>query len=139
LVLIALIFSINSRQNTTLTLDSQLLGIKYGDECLGTIISLLLKNMINYYFFQFIKKKIRTGPWTVTSRPVGVRPPGANCGTGLVFSNLDRLGPNRVDRRPWTVRDCGLSRFGPDRLQYSNRNHDLCSLRNAQFGLYELY
>jgi hypothetical protein len=64
--------------------------------------------MINYYFFQFIKKNFepdRTGPWTVSSRPVGVRTPGANSGTGSIFSNLDRLGLDRVDRAgPWTVR-----------------------------------
>jgi hypothetical protein len=48
---------------------------------------------------------------------VGVRPPGANGGTDLVFSNLDRLGPDRVDRAgPWTVRIW----TGPARLQYSN-------------------
>jgi hypothetical protein len=59
-------------------------------------------------------------------RPVGVRPPGANGGTGSVFSNLDRFGPDRVDcAGPWTVRDRGPSGFGPDRpgpdrLQYSS-------------------
>jgi hypothetical protein len=59
---------------------------------------------------------------------VGVRPPGANGGTGSVFSNLDRLGPDHLDRAgPWTVRDRGPSGFGPDRsgpdrLQYSRSN-----------------
>jgi hypothetical protein len=52
--------------------------------------------MINYYFFQFIKKKF--GPDRGPSRPVGVRPPGTNGGTGSVFSNLDQLRPDRVDR-----------------------------------------
>jgi hypothetical protein len=80
--------------------------------------------------FSIYKKKIldRTGPRTGPDRPVGVRPPGANGGTGSVFSNLDRLGPDRLDRLdrgPWTVRDRGPSGFepdrpGPDRLQYSN-------------------
>jgi hypothetical protein len=56
-------------------------------------------------------------------RPVGVRPPGANGGTGSIFSHLDRLGPDRVDRGPWTVQDRGPSGFEPDRsgpyrLQY---------------------
>jgi hypothetical protein len=73
--------------------------------------------MINYYFFQFIKKNSdQTGPWTVPSRPVGVRPPGANGGTSSVFSNLDRLGSDRVDRGPFgTVNRPGLDRTGPDR------------------------
>jgi hypothetical protein len=60
--------------------------------------------MINYYFFQFIKKN-RTGP--DRARPVpsrGFRPLGANGGTGSDFSNLDRIRPTRVDRAgPWTV------------------------------------
>jgi hypothetical protein len=64
--------------------------------------------MINYYFFQFIKKNgpDRTGPWTVPSCLVGVRPLGANGGTGSIFSNLNRLGPahmNRAGRGPWTA------------------------------------
>jgi hypothetical protein len=86
--------------------------------------------MINYNFFQFIKKKF--GP----DRPVGVRPPRANGGTGSGFSNLDRLGPDRADRAgPWTVRDRGPSGFGPDRLgpdrvQYSTNDQEsnwICS------------
>jgi hypothetical protein len=52
--------------------------------------------MINYYFFQFIKKKF--GPDRTVDRPVGVQLPEANGGTGSVFSNLDRLRPDRVDR-----------------------------------------
>jgi hypothetical protein len=49
----------------------------------------------------------RTGP--CPSRPVGVRPPGANGGTDSIFSNLDRVGPVRMDRAgSWTV-----DRFGP--------------------------
>jgi hypothetical protein len=72
--------------------------------------------MINYYFFQFIKKNSdRT-----VNRLVGVRTPGANNGTGSVFSNLDRLGSGRVDRaRPWTVRVW----TGPDRLQTIRNEH----------------
>jgi hypothetical protein len=67
--------------------------------------------MINYYFSQFIKKKSDwTGPWTVPSRPVEVRHPGANDGTSSIFSNLDRLGP--FGFRP--------DRPGSDRLQNSN-------------------
>jgi hypothetical protein len=51
---------------------------------------------------------------------VGVRPPGANGGTGSVFSNLDRLGPARVDRAgPWTVDRSGLDRTGPDRTVFN--------------------
>jgi hypothetical protein len=74
--------------------------------------------MINYYFFQFIKKNF--GPDRGSSRPVGVRPPGANGGTGSVFSNFNRLGPNRMDRGPCgSVDRPGLDRTGPDRLQYS--------------------
>jgi hypothetical protein len=47
-------------------------------------------------------------------RPVGVRPPGANGGTSLIFLSLDRLGPSRVDRAgPWTARVW----TDPDRLQ----------------------
>jgi hypothetical protein len=67
--------------------------------------------MINYYFFQFIKKD-RT-----VDRPVRVRPPRANDETGSIFSNLDRLGPDRVDRRPSGF---GPDRPGTDRLQYSS-------------------
>jgi hypothetical protein len=76
--------------------------------------------MINYYFSQFIKKfgPDRTGPWTVPSRPVRVRPPGANDGTGSIFSNLDRLGPVRVDRAgSWTVDRPDLDR--PSSNHYS--------------------
>jgi hypothetical protein len=89
--------------------------------------------MINYYFFQFIKKKkcVRTGPWTVPSRG-GPAPPGANSGTCSVFSNLDGLGPARVDRAgPWTVRNRepygtvdrpSLDRTGPDRTVFNALN-----------------
>jgi hypothetical protein len=81
--------------------------------------------MINYYFSQFIKKTDWTGP--NRARPMGVRPPGANGGTGSVFSNLDRLGPAHVDRvgpwtvnraRPWTVRVW----TEPDRFQITRSN-----------------
>jgi hypothetical protein len=70
--------------------------------------SLLLKKYDKLLFFPIYKKnKIsdRTGPWTVSSRPMGVRPPRANGGTGSIFSNLDHLGP---DREPWTA-----DRVGP--------------------------
>jgi hypothetical protein len=84
--------------------------------------------MINYNFFQFIKKKF--GPDRTVDRPVGVRPPGANGGTGSGFSNLDRLGPDRADRAgpwtvdragPWTVRVwTGPTRTGPYSILYHN-------------------
>jgi hypothetical protein len=49
----------------------------------------------------------------VSPHPVGVRPPVANGGMNSIFSNLDRLGPDRVDRAgPWTV-DCGPPEFEP--------------------------
>jgi hypothetical protein len=54
--------------------------------------------MINYYFSQFIKKIGPDQTEPCPSRPVGVQPPGANGETGSVFSNLDRLGPARMDR-----------------------------------------
>jgi hypothetical protein len=65
--------------------------------------------MINYYFFQFIKKK-RIGP----DGPV--RPPGVNGGTDSVFLNLDHIESDHMDRAgPWTARIW----TGSDRLQIS--------------------
>jgi hypothetical protein len=70
--------------------------------------------MINYYFFQFIKKKFWTGPWTV---PWGSGHRGPTVGRVRVFRIWTAF-----DR---TVRDRGPSGFGPDRpgpnrVQYSN-------------------
>jgi hypothetical protein len=48
--------------------------------------------MINYYFFQFIKKNR-----TVSVLSHGGPAPGGD-GTDLVFSNLNRLEPARMDR-----------------------------------------
>jgi hypothetical protein len=77
--------------------------------------------MINYYFFQFIKKKIgpdRTGPdrgpWTVPDRPA----PGGQRWDGFGFFEF---GP------PWTgpcgpcgtVDRPGLDRTGPDRTVFN--------------------
>jgi hypothetical protein len=75
--------------------------------------------MINYYFFQFIKKKIWTGP----DRPVGVRPPGGQRWDGFDFFEFGPpwTGPfglcGTVDRGPSGF---GPDRPGPDRLQYSS-------------------
>jgi hypothetical protein len=49
--------------------------------------------MINYYFFNLLKKTDR-----IVDRPVGVRLPEANGGTSSVFLNLNRLRPINVDR-----------------------------------------
>jgi hypothetical protein len=75
--------------------------------------------MINYYFFQFIKKNFgpdRTEPWTV---PWGSGPQGPTVGRVRVFRIWTAL-----DRTVRTVRDRGPSGFepdrpGPDRVQYS--------------------
>jgi hypothetical protein len=67
--------------------------------------------MINYYFFQFKKNNNRTGPDRV--RPVGVRPPGQRWDVFGFFSNLNRLGPARMDREPsgFEPNRPGLDRF----------------------------
>jgi hypothetical protein len=82
--------------------------------------------MINYCFFQFIKKKIWTGP----DRPVGVRPRGPTVGRVRVFriwTALDRTVRNVRDRGPWTVQDRGPSGFepartGPSSILYINEH-----------------
>jgi hypothetical protein len=70
--------------------------------------------MINYYFFQFIKKN---GPDRTVDRSVGVWSPKANGETDSIFSNMDRLEPTYVDRSgPWTVNHPNLNRTEPDRF-----------------------
>jgi hypothetical protein len=67
--------------------------------------------MINYYFFQFIKKKIgpdRTGPWTV---PWGSGPWGLTVRRVQVFQIWTALDQ--------TVRDRGPSGFEPDRTVFN--------------------
>jgi hypothetical protein len=106
--------------------------------------------MINYYFSQFIKKKF--GSDQTVDRPVpwgsGLR--GANGGTSSIFSNLDRLKSDRVDRAgPWTIR------FEPDRssklqnsnvgnyyssaLVYLNRHKFWVTQKIARDGLYSFH
>jgi hypothetical protein len=93
--------------------------------------------MINYYFFRFVKKNLdRIGP--CLSRPVAVRPPKVNAGTGSIFSSLDRLVPSRVVRgpsRPMNQTVCKtLPRAGPKTNAFGI--FEQYKIRSVQFSLF---
>jgi hypothetical protein len=67
--------------------------------------------MINYYISQFIKKNF--GPDLTVDRPVPSRGGPAPGGQRWDRFSFFKFGPSKTG--PWTVRDRGLSGFGPDR------------------------